>query len=159
MLFFGIQQYSQGQSFPIRICLTCPAKHIYCKIPLVQDRKRSDSMRPACNLMRLDPVMRRSISLIRGVDIVLTEELFCVTVVSILSILKIAEQYDSCPSLRETPWSSELSWSVGTKLLKKFIRKSSNPILTKHFACPFHFVASGVMQSCVLVIPLAVNNI
>jgi hypothetical protein len=58
----------------------------------LQDRKRSDSMDPACDAAQLHGLLRRAIGLMRGLDICLTDESFKFSVISVIPVLKITEQ-------------------------------------------------------------------
>lgn len=58
----------------------------------VQDRKRSDSLDPACDVMHLHGLIRQAIRLLKGIRLCLTDELFGVDAVSIIPGLKVCER-------------------------------------------------------------------
>jgi hypothetical protein len=62
----------------------------------LQDKQRSDSMEPACDAANLHGLLRRAIGILRGIEILLTDETFKFSVLSPIPILKITEK---CASL------------------------------------------------------------
>jgi hypothetical protein len=58
----------------------------------VQDRKRSDSMDPACNAGKLNGLLRHAIKIMKGLKISLIADSFQVSVISVLPLLKITER-------------------------------------------------------------------
>lgn len=59
----------------------------------LKDKKRSDSMMPACDIMNLHGVMRHAVSILKGTRILLTGETFHVAAVSLIPVIKVAERY------------------------------------------------------------------
>lgn len=58
-----------------------------------KDKAASDSMESAINAMRLNPIIRRGVSLVRGLEIVVTDEDFYMAVFSAIPWFKVVERY------------------------------------------------------------------
>lgn len=63
----------------------------------VQDKRRSDSMTRACDIMELQGLMRHAVKILKGTRILLTGETFHVAAVSVIPVIKVAERYSTLP--------------------------------------------------------------
>lgn len=59
----------------------------------VQDKARSDSLDAACKLIRMNPLVRSAVGLIRGIEIRINSTHFHMNVCSIVSWFKVREMY------------------------------------------------------------------
>ena len=58
----------------------------------LQDRERSDSMAPVCEVAQLNGLLRRAVNLMRGVDIKMTPLGIGIGAISVIPVLKIFER-------------------------------------------------------------------
>lgn len=63
----------------------------------MQDKQRSDSMTRACDIMKLQGLMRHAVKILKGTRILLTNETFHVAAVSVIPVIKVAERCDPSP--------------------------------------------------------------
>lgn len=59
----------------------------------LKDKQRSDSMTRACDIMKLQGLMRHAVKILKGTRILLTNETFHVAAVSVIPVIKVAERY------------------------------------------------------------------
>jgi hypothetical protein len=64
----------------------------------MQDRKASDSLDPAMDIMGMHGLIRHAVRIMKGIRLTLTEDEFDLVVVSVIPLLKVVEKCGSALS-------------------------------------------------------------